>query len=200
MNNIFCQCGENPYHAESDETFACITCGNSITARDIDLDGEEVWVVNADRTLGYVIDPTTTLQWMAETAGYVVDSPNGSADERWALLGFFDSALALFGALEAGLPYPKARALQPEPKREFTKDQETAANRLAERLSDGYLLADVNDSSAGLTCEEAEAFADFLKYLGEPDTATQVLKDHAHNDDEDDTHGIDSEGNLFYRD
>ncbi|MFI1890496.1 hypothetical protein [Streptomyces jumonjinensis] len=201
MININCpQCGGlTAYHAESDKTFACITCDNYIAVRDIDLDGEEVWVVNADRTLGYVIDPIASLQMMAETAGYAVTSPTGSADELWALNGFFDAALALFGALEAGLPYPKARALQPDT-RSLTRAQEAAATRLAEKLSDGYLLADVTESSAGLTCEEAEVFANLLKTFGEPDTAHQLLKDHAQRDDEGDSHGIDKDGNLFYRD
>ncbi|MFD7097082.1 hypothetical protein [Streptomyces xanthophaeus] len=46
--------GLRPYRVEPDRLFACTGCGKRLDVSDIDLDGQEEWMVSADGLLGYV--------------------------------------------------------------------------------------------------------------------------------------------------
>jgi ribosomal protein S27AE len=106
MGEIACaSCGTGSFHARSENTFTCGTCGNTLDAQELDVDSSEAWAVDTDGTLGKVSNPmlahhsmTAALStWLMTTERYV---------ERQALVEFHRSALDLRTALSVGIPFP----------------------------------------------------------------------------------------------
>ncbi|MFD4020664.1 hypothetical protein [Streptomyces sindenensis] len=111
MTPINCQqCGGLlPYRIQPDRLFKCHECGNLLHWRDIDLDGSEVWAVDAEGTLGYVTDPAVSLAEMAEAVEEYLETPAGIRGGLATLLQKHSTALmALLDAREAGIKAPAA--------------------------------------------------------------------------------------------
>ncbi|MFJ4880853.1 hypothetical protein ACIP93_37385 [Streptomyces sp. NPDC088745] len=88
--------------------FQCDHCGWLLFRTEISLDGNEIWVVGPDGTLGYVIDPAVSLAEIAESLDDYMSAPHDSYGELEALRKSRDAASRLRAAYEAGVPYPKA--------------------------------------------------------------------------------------------
>lgn len=93
MNVITCaECnGTEEFRVRPDRAFECPQ-GHEITAQDIDLDGMEVWVVDASGTLGYVIHPVVSLEAIAEALDNL-EAAEWCHDPAYAARSAFDTAL-----------------------------------------------------------------------------------------------------------
>lgn len=90
----------------------CQQCGGLtqflLDRRDIDLDGSEVWAVDAEGMLGYVTDPAVSLAEMTEAVEEYLDSPDSTYGQlaslekhRSALIAFLDARAVGIKALAA---------------------------------------------------------------------------------------------------
>jgi hypothetical protein len=77
-----------------------------IERRDIDLDGSQVWAVDAEGVLGYVIDPTVSLADMSEAIEEYLEADGGTYGELAALEKHQSAVIAFLEAKSAGIKTP----------------------------------------------------------------------------------------------
>ncbi|MFC8350932.1 hypothetical protein [Streptomyces sp. NPDC057280] len=107
MNVITCvECnGTETFRVRPDKAFECPQ-GHEITARDIRLDGMNVWAVDASGTLGYVVHPVFSLEVIAESLDNLEASdwcPDPEYSARSALDTALHACLDYVAAYRAGL-------------------------------------------------------------------------------------------------
>jgi len=201
MYQIRCTaCPDNAFYIQPDGLFKCYGCELTLATQDIDMDGSEIWAVDEEGILGKVTDPTASILEMTRALDEYQDAPQGSYSEQCAIRSYSEASGELQAAMDAGIPYPKARALRRAAGYEgLDGEQLTATVELAAMLGDGYWLMDVSNSSAGMTCTEAETLCGFLRAFGHESIAEDILRDHAEHDDEGDSHALDADGNVIIR-
>ncbi len=99
----------NSYQVTTGAFFECHQCHHEITVEDLDIDPSEIWTVDANGILGFVIDPIVSLREMSDAIDEYMGEDHDSMGELEALRNFRDAALRLQGALEVGVPYPVAK-------------------------------------------------------------------------------------------
>ncbi|MCX5207677.1 hypothetical protein OG897_40560 [Streptomyces sp. NBC_00237] len=93
----------------ADGKFQCAECRELLDPRDIDVDGEHIWAVGPDGTLGYVTDPVISIEEMDEALDDYMSAPHDSYGELESLRRMRDAASQLHDAYRAGIPFPHAR-------------------------------------------------------------------------------------------
>ncbi|MEV4562062.1 hypothetical protein AB0K51_34520 [Kitasatospora sp. NPDC049285] len=76
----------------------------------LQLDHWEIWAVDENGILGFVIDPAESLREMSAAIDEYMGAEHDSMGELEALRKFRDATYDLQGALEAGFPYPITKA------------------------------------------------------------------------------------------
>lgn len=107
MNIITCvECnGTETFRVRPDRAFECPQ-GHELTARDISLDGMEIWAVNASGTLGYVTHPVVSLEAVREALENLEASewcPDPEYSARSALDAALNACLDYVAAYRAGV-------------------------------------------------------------------------------------------------
>ncbi|MGO4431027.1 hypothetical protein AB4Z54_72695, partial [Streptomyces sp. MCAF7] len=128
------------YCIRPDGLFECPECGDLLDRRDIDLDGMEVWAVNADGALCTVIDPAVSLDLLMQAVEEYLDAdqfPNA----EYARLSSMESAtaaLALYiNARRAGVKPPSLG---------YTEDQvHDAVNEGADMVLDALSIGEAEE-------------------------------------------------------
>ncbi|MFF5809109.1 transposase [Streptomyces sp. NPDC012746] len=109
MNHVSCpHCGGlTPYRIRPDGLFGCDECGNLVDPRDISLDGNEVWGVDAECALVVFADPVTAFERLHEYLADFLDDPADSYGEAASLNAFEWAAADLIDAIHAGIQLPE---------------------------------------------------------------------------------------------
>ncbi|MFI7142848.1 hypothetical protein ACIBQ5_35655 [Streptomyces massasporeus] len=152
MTPITCpQCGGlSAYCIRPDGLFECPECGDLLDRRDIDLDGSDVWAVNADGILSIVTDPAASLEALMEAVEEFLTA-DMCANAEYARLSSINSATealaAYIDARRAGIKAPGFG---------YTEDQvRDAANEGADLVLKSVSLGEPEEDAINLAVNAA---------------------------------------------
>ncbi|MGW0705111.1 hypothetical protein ACWD4G_03890 [Streptomyces sp. NPDC002643] len=107
MDSIRCGDCDAPFGLRPDGLFQCDgKQPHELDPRDIDLDGSDVWAVNAAGTLVIVADPAVTAEWAREALDTYLEDEPGTWGEGDSMRSFLEAVDDLLDAARAGLPLP----------------------------------------------------------------------------------------------
>ncbi|MDJ0345565.1 hypothetical protein QMK19_34015 [Streptomyces sp. H10-C2] len=146
----------------------CDTCGNLLDPRDIELDGNEIWTVDTEGSLGYVTDPAVSLAEMSEAIEEYLES----SDSAYGQLASLERhRVALMAFLDA-----RSEGIKPRPTYTWVQVYD-AVNEGADVVNDSLGLGEPESDAINLAVNAA------IACLEKPGTSFEEMIESNYSDD-----------------